>query len=221
VRVKGWWFPSRGAKPTVVSKGQLTRERILDQALVLASRRGLDGLTLGVLAESLGLSKSGLYAHFRSKEALVLAVLEHARARYREHVTPYLEGKAAGLEHLRAYLTAWLDWLALPSLPAGCPILGASFEVEDLDGPTRDAIVEVTRASRAHLAVLLRRATKTHELRSDLPIEQVLFEIRGITLAFHIESRLLREEHARRRADTAFETLLGRYSASQEDSRTC
>jgi AcrR family transcriptional regulator len=197
-----------------VSKGELTRARILDQALVLASRLGLEGLTLGVLADSLELSKSGLYAHFRSKEALVLAVLEHTKLRHVEHAASYLEGTTKGLQRLRAYLTAWLDWVALPSLPAGCPILGASFEVEDMEGPTREYIVQTTRASRERLASMLKDAVATGELRSDLPIEQVLFEIRGITLSFHIEQRLLRDEQARNHANTAFENLLARYATN-------
>lgn len=191
-------------------KGELTRTRVLDQALVLASRLGLAGLTLGVLADSLGLSKSGLYAHFRSKEALILAVLEHTRTRFAEHADPYFTGKTKGLEELRAFFAAWLDWIASPNLPAGCPILGASFEVEDLDGPARDCVVEVTQASRARQAQLLRRAMSTGELRSDLAIDQVLFELRGISLSFHIEHRLLRNEAARERANTAFEDLIAR-----------
>lgn len=195
-----------------MSKGELTRARILDQALVLASRLGLEGLTLGVLAESLGLSKSGLYAHFRSKEALILAVLDHTKQRHQEHSAPYFEGKVKGLAQLRAFFAAWLDWIALPGLPAGCPILGASFEVEDVEGPTREYIVKATRASRARLAALLKDATDNGELRDDLPMDQALFELRGISLSFHIEYRLLRDPHARRHAETAFEDLLSRYA---------
>lgn len=199
-----------------MSKGELTRTRILDQAVVLASRLGLEGLSLGVLAEALDLSKSGLYAHFRSKEALNLAVLEHTKMRHLEHAAPYLEGKAQGLDELRAFLMAWLDWVASPNLPAGCPILGASFELEDRDGPAREYLVNLTRASRAYLASLLKRAIATGELRPDLPVEQVLFEIRGITLSFHIEYRLLRESAARKRADTAIASLLERYATVQQ-----
>jgi AcrR family transcriptional regulator len=195
-----------------VSKGELTRARILDQALVLASRLGLDGLTLGVLAESLGLSKSGLYAHFRSKEALVLAVLEHTLGCYREHARPYLEGKAHGLEELRAYLVAWLDWIASPALPAGCPILGASFELEDQAGPTRDRVVELHEGSRLGLKAMVLRAIAMGELSAELPVEQVLFELRGITLAFHLEYRLVRSPKARPMAEAALASLLDRYA---------
>ncbi|MGC4064187.1 MAG: TetR/AcrR family transcriptional regulator [Polyangiaceae bacterium] len=196
-----------------MSKGEVTRARILDQALMLASRHGLDGLSLGMLSESLELSKSGLYAHFRSKEALVIAVLQHTRARYIEHMKPYVTGRAKGLDELRGHLAAWLDWIALPSLPAGCPILGASFEVEDLDGPTRDFVIDLTRASRERLATLLRNTIATGELRADTPVEQLLFEIRGIALSFHLECRLIKEKDARARADRALDDLLARYAS--------
>jgi AcrR family transcriptional regulator len=196
-----------------VSKGELTRSRILDNALILASRLGLEGLTLGVLAESLDLSKSGLYAHFRSKEALILAVLEHTKLRHQQHSAPYFEGKPKGVARLRAYVSAWLDWVALPTLPAGCPILGASFELEAVEGPAREFIVNLTHASRARLAALVRDAIETGELHHDLPIDQISFELRGIALSFHLEHRLLRDENARARAETAFEALLLRYTA--------
>jgi AcrR family transcriptional regulator len=165
-----------------------------------------------MLAESLELSKSGLYAHFRSKETLVLAVLEHTKTRHLEHAKPYFDGRAKGLDELRAHLTSWLDWIALPSLPAGCPILGASFELEDTDGPARDFIVHVTRASRERLATLLRRAVETGELGADTPIDDVVFELRGLSLNFHLEHRLLKEKDARTRVDRAIASLLARYA---------
>lgn len=183
--------------------------------MVLASRLGLEGLSLGVLASSLELSKSGLYAHFRSKDALLLAVLEHTKSRHLEHATPYLVGRTEGLDALRAYLTAWLDWIALPDLPAGCPILGASFEVEALDGPTHDYVVELTRASRARLALFIRRAVQSEELRADTPVEQVEFELRGISLSFHLQHRLLKDPEARARAERAIESLFERYGRTK------
>jgi AcrR family transcriptional regulator len=195
-----------------VSKGELTRARILDEALVLASRLGLEGLTLGVLAENLGLSKSGLYAHFRSKEALVLAVIDHTKARHLEHSRPYLEGKPPGIEQVRAYFESWLDWTALPSLPAGCPLMGAAFEFEDIEGRARAAIVDTLCNSRNYLANFLKRAIGNHEIAAAAPIEQFLFEMRGIVLSFHIEHRLLHDPMARARAQSAFDALLTRYA---------
>ncbi len=196
-----------------MSKGDVTRNRILEQALALSSRLGISGLTLGVLAESLELSKSGLFAHFRSKEALILALFDYTRERFLEHSKPYLKGKAEGLAELQASFTAWLDWIALPALPAGCPLMGASFELEDVPGPLRDRVVELTLAARERMAQLLRRAIEKKELSASLDITQTLFEIRGLTLAFHIEHRLLREPRARAHAEKAFEQLILRCRA--------
>ncbi len=203
-----------------MSKGEVTRARILDEALVLASRLGLEGLTLGVLAENLGLSKSGLYAHFRSKQALVLAVIEHTKARHLEHARAYLEGKASGVSQLRAYFQSWLDWTALPSLPAGCPLMGAAFELEDIQGPAREAIVQTLRNSRLQLGTLLKQAIRNREVAATLPIEQFLFEMRGIVLSFHVEHRVMCEGLARSRAQAAFEALLERYTDEELASRS-
>jgi AcrR family transcriptional regulator len=202
-----------------VAKGDLTRARILEQALPLASRLGLDGLTLGVLAEALGLSKSGLYAHFRSKEALLLALLEHTKTRFMVHAASYMEGRARGLSTLRAYLRAWLDWVALPELPAGCPILGASFELEDLEGPPRECILEIQRTSRDALRSMLLAAIEEGELDEAAPVRQIVFELRGMALAFHQELRLMRDPKARALADVAIEGLLSRYPPSRTKRR--
>lgn len=181
--------------------------------MILASRLGFEGLTLGVLADSLGISKSGLYAHFRSKEALILAVFERTIQRFTEHAAPYFEGQPPGLGQLRAYLRSWLDWIAQPLLPAGCPILGAGFEFEDVPGATRERLLEVHRASRARFEAFLRRAIASGELKADLPIPLVLFEVRAIMLAFHEQMRLVQDPEARTIAEEALGGLLLRYLA--------
>lgn len=197
-----------------MSKGELTRTKILDEAVPLASRLGFEGLTLGVLATSLGLSKSGLYAHFRSKEALVLAVFERTLQRYADHVGPYLEGLPSGLTKLRAYLRAWLDWVSHSELPAGCPILGASFEFEAVEGPARDRLVAIHRLSRHRLFELIREAIQSGELRVETPIEQVEFQIRAIAIGFHYALRFMRDPLARAHADASVEELFARYRAT-------
>ncbi len=196
-----------------MSKGEATRTKILDQALLLASRLGFEGLTLGVLAESLGLSKSGLFSHFRSKEALLLSLFDHTRDRFLRHNAPYLVDRAPGLGEFRAAMTAWLDWIALPELPAGCPILGASFELEDLEGPVRDRLVAVTMGSRERIMNMLKRAVEGGELRRDLDVAQAMFDIRGITLSFHLEHRLLRDPLARSHAERAIAQFIERAMA--------
>lgn len=196
-----------------MSKGTLTRSRILDAAMQLASRAGLDGLTIGSLSDALSLSKSGLFAHFGSKEALQLAVLQHTRARFGECLDARVRGVEPGVATLKAYVQAWLDWIASPDLPAGCPILGAMFEFEARDGALREFLVELQHGLGTRLAALAQGAIATGELRPEVDLAQVVFELRGITLAFHLEFHVLRSPGARRHAQQAVASLVERYSA--------
>lgn len=197
-----------------MSKGELTRGRILDAAMRLASGSGLDGLTIGLLSDKLSLSKSGLFAHFGSKEALQLAVLEHTRSCFVEHIRPYIRGTAKGLATLRAYVRGWLDWIASPHLPAGCPILGATFELEARAGATRDYVVDLQRASRERLASMVQDAIAAGELPKATDVAQFVFDLRGITLAFHQELHLADNSNARTHADRAVAALIERYTSA-------
>jgi AcrR family transcriptional regulator len=193
-----------------MSKGEVTRSRILDVAMQIASRTGLDGLTIGSLAEALSLSKSGLFAHFGSKEALQVAVLEHTRERFGALVATRLHGQARGIATLRAFVQAWLDWIASPDLPAGCPILGATFEFEAREGPTRDLLVRMQKTTSERLTAMIQGAIDAGDLPRDLDIPQMIFELRGITLAFHQELHIARNPGARSHADHALAALFAR-----------
>jgi AcrR family transcriptional regulator len=195
-----------------MSKGEATRSRILDQAMQLASRDGLDGLTIGTLSEALSLSKSGLFAHFGSKEALQLAVLEHTLGRFAAHLRPYLQGAAKGLPTLLAFMQALLDWVASSELPAGCPILGATFELEARDGPVREFLVKVHGDSRVRMTSMVQEAVDAGQLDRDLDVAQLIFELRGIVLAFHETLHVTRSAQARTRANRAVAALLDRYA---------
>jgi AcrR family transcriptional regulator len=197
-----------------MSKGEVTRSRILDTAMQLASRNGLDGLTIGSLSEALSLSKSGLFAHFGSKEALQLAVLEHTRGRFVAHLEPRMRGAAKGVPTLTAFMQAWLDWVASSDLPAGCPILGATFELEVRDGPARDFLVKLHGDYRARLTGIVQDAITAGQLGRDIDAAQFSFELRGIVLAFHEELHVLRSSHARTHANRALAALLGRYATN-------
>ena len=188
-----------------MGKGATTRSRILDEAMRLASREGLEGLTIGRLAKALSLSKSGLFVHFGSKEALQIAVLEHTLERFSEFVRPALQAAPAGPDHLRAIFTGWLDWIDNPDLPGGCPVLGASFELDDREGAPRDYLVARQVRTQARLAEAFRAVAA-----AGVDVEQLVFELRAITLAYHYASRVMRDPRAREKARTAFEGLLGR-----------
>lgn len=194
-----------------MSKGALTRTRILDEALRLASRDGLEGLTIGSLAEALSLSKSGLFAHFGSKDTLQVAVLEHTWLRFQERARRKIQEQAPGLAQLEALFQAWLDWIEDPGLPGGCPVLGACFELEDREGAPREVLVSLQRTQRDRVRGMVNDAVSSGELALDTPVDQFIFELRGITFSFHHASRVMRDSGARDFAWGAFQALVQRF----------
>jgi AcrR family transcriptional regulator len=198
-----------------MSKGAFTRSRILDEAMKIASREGLQGLTIGTLAETLALSKSGLFAHFGSKEALQIAVLEHTGDRFLQKVAPPVQRAEPGLPRLKAMLQGWLDWIDDPELPGGCPVLGACFELDDRQGAPREKLVALQKGAQARLALLVKEAMAEGHLDRAAPIPQILFELRAMTLAYHTATRVLGDPDARKRTWTAFDALMERYAAEK------
>jgi AcrR family transcriptional regulator len=200
---------TRGA----ASKGERTREAILTHALGLATRIGFEGLTIGRLAEDLEMSKSGLFAHFGSKEALQLEVLRFAGERMVETVVKPALAVPRGEPRVRSLFERWLAWEQSPSLPGGCPFMAASFELDDRPGPVRDFVVQRLRDWIDTMAGAARIAVQEGHFRADVDCEQFAHECQGIGLAFVHASRLLRDPGARERARRAFEALLGRCRA--------
>ncbi len=188
----------------MAEKGENTRARILDEAVRLASRDGLAGLTIGTLSTSLGLSKSGIFAHFGSKEALQIATLEHAAALVRAR-SAGLASVPPGAERVRIHFRTLLDWIDDPSRPGGCPITGACIEFDDLEGPVREALVDLQHRS-------YRRVVELFDAFADPACDrdQLAFEFRGICQSYHHASRLLREPRAATWAWQALEGLLSR-----------
>jgi AcrR family transcriptional regulator len=191
-----------------VRKGERTRGAILDGAWKLATELGLEGLTLGRLAEELDLSKSGLFAHFASKESLQVETLARAAERFAEVVIlPALEAPG-GEKRLRALFDRWLEWPRRARQPGGCIFVAAAAELDDRPGPAREKLVSLQREWRATLARFVKRAQDLGELRRDLDPDQLAFEIQGIGLACHETARLLRDPRAVERARAAFERLV-------------
>ncbi len=195
-------------------KGEQTRTLILDEAVALASRVGLEGLSIGSLAGRLGLSKSGLFAHFGSKEDLQLRTLEQGQARFQECVfRPALE-HPRGLPRLRALFENWLSAIEQHrDLPGGCLMLAASMEYDDRPGAVRDTLVAGQRELRGAIAKGVRMAIDEGHLRADTDPWQLGFEMLGFVLATHHDRRLLGDRRAIERARQAFERLLAFYSA--------
>jgi AcrR family transcriptional regulator len=196
------------------TKGERTRATILDEALRIVSKAGLDGLTIGTLAEATGMSKSGLFAHFGSREELLLAVLAHGQAEFTEVVFQPAMAKPRGLPRLRAMFVNWLDWTESAELPGGCPMIGGASEFDDRPGPVREMLAGGQRAWIETLKRAVRQAVEENQLAKDTDPEQIAFEIFGIALVVHHHRRLLGYKKARERALLALDSLLKRYAVS-------
>ena len=191
-----------------MTKGDDTRERILEVALRAASRVGLEGLSIGNLATELGLSKSGLFAHFGSKEDLQLAVLETAAKRFEEQVMLPAFRAARGEPRVRKVFELWLRWLSDNSSPGGCLFVAAATELDDREGRPRDYLVGVQRALHDALAKTARIGIEAGHFRADLDCDGFAFELNGLLLAHSHFRRLLRDPRADGRTRAAFERLL-------------
>ena len=185
-----------------------SRDSILREAAGLVTVEGIEGLSIARLASAVGLSKSGLFAHFRSKEALQLEILRTAGERMIETVVKPALVAPRGEPRVRALFHAWLAWEQSPSLPGGCPFMAASFELDDRPGPVRDFVVQKLRDWLDTLAGAARIAVQEGHFRADLDCEQFAYDCQGIGLAFVHASRLMRDPQAQARADAAFESLL-------------
>ena len=199
---------------TAQTKGEQTRTAILDEALKIASKLGLEGLTIGSLADATGMSKSGLFAHFGSREDLQLAVLEHAAQAYGERVFIPVLKIERGLPRLRALFERWLDWALESGLPGGCIMLSAAFEYDDRPGPIRDAAITNQHRGNAITKKAVRLAIEEGHLTPETDPEQISFEMLGLVLASHNHRRLLGDKEARKRALIAFDQLITRHATA-------
>lgn len=193
---------------TDMSKGESTRERIVERAFLLAGRDGLNGLSIGALSESLGMSKSGLFAHFGAKEELQVAVLKFASERFTEQVIVPALTKPRGLPRLQAMLDRWLEWGSDPAMPGGCLFYQASAELDDHWGAPREALVGSQRQLFETICRAARLCVEVGHFRKDLDVEQFAFEAQGLVLGFNYAHRLLKEPKAVRRAQLAFARLI-------------
>jgi AcrR family transcriptional regulator len=188
-----------------VTKGEETRQAILEKAFQLATVNGLSGLSIGRLAEEMGLSKSGLFAHFGSKEALDVAVVEEASRQFVQEVMVPALRHPRGEPRLRALFDGWLAW---GGRPGGCFFVGASAELDDRPGPPRDALVRAQKDWVDELAKATRIAIHEAHFRDDVDPEQFAFEIYSLMLGAHLFMRFLREPKALARTKHSFERLV-------------
>jgi AcrR family transcriptional regulator len=196
----------------VVSKGEATRTAILDDALQVASRLGFAGLTIGRLADDTEMSKSGLFAHFKSKQELQLQTLEHARRRFIDVAIRPALAAPRGERRLRTLFDGWRAWDEAPV--GGCVFIAASVEFDDQAGPVRDALVQSQRDWLELISTVAGTAADEGEFHADLDTDQFAFELQGIMLANHHSRRLLHDDRADERAQAAFESLVARARAA-------
>jgi AcrR family transcriptional regulator len=193
-----------------MTKGSLTFSRILDEGTNLLSTSGLSGVTIGALAEQTGMSKSGLFAHFGSKEQVQLALLDYTAQIAERHVVAPAMRAEEGLPRLKALVQNWLGWTSRAGLAGGCPVAAGMFEVDDNDGPVRKRLLQMESSWRAFLARHVSRAIELGHLRRRLDVKQFVWELCGIYLSHHASVRFVRDAMADARARTAFDALLER-----------
>jgi AcrR family transcriptional regulator len=202
-------FSLRSERTAPLRKGEKTRDSILNDALALASQIGLEGLTIGELASRSGLSKSGLFAHFGSKEELQRATLTRAEALFQDRVLQPALSFPPGLPRIRALFEHWVHWLdGSNGLPGGCLLIGAASEYDDRPGRIRDALATGQRELRGAIAKTVRQAIDQGELSVEADPWQFTFDLFGIILAAYHERRLLDDRRAMDRAMQAFERLI-------------
>jgi AcrR family transcriptional regulator len=193
------------------TKGEETRAAILAAAVEQASACGFESLTIGMLAEKTGMSKSGLFAHFGSKLDLQIATLDEAARRFTEAVFMPAMKQPRGLKRMRALFEGWISWPERASLPGGCPIDAATREYLHQPGPMRDAVVERQKVVAREMSKTVLLAVETGELKRECDCGQFAFELFGIILAMYRTEILLGTEEASRRARAAFDRLVAHH----------
>jgi AcrR family transcriptional regulator len=204
---------ARPAAKAGQAKGQQTRATILDAALGLASHMGLEGLSIGALAEVTQMSKSGVFAHFGSREELQISVIREYHARFEEEVFFPAVREPRGLPRLRALFERWIRRVSV-ELDSGCIYISGAVEFDDRPGPVRDALAQMVRAWHAALERAIRIAVDEGHLRADTDAAQMLFEIHGLILALHHDARFLRQAGVLDRARAGFERLIAHHQSS-------
>ena len=199
-----------------MAKGDETRQAILTRAFEIANVVGLSGLSIGRLAEETGLSKSGLFAHFGSKEALDVAVVGEATRQFVHDVLVPALACPRGEPRIRELFARWLRW---GQRPGGCFFVGASAELDDRTGPARQALVQACKDWLDELATAARIAVLEGHFRADLDPSQFAFELYGLMVGGHTFLRFLRDPAARTHIDTGFEHLLASARAPEPRAR--
>jgi len=198
-------------------KGELTRAAILDVALELASRTGLEGLTIGLLADKMSMSKSGVFAHFGSREDLQMEVIKLYHQRFEQEVFFPSVKEERGLPRLEAMFERWVRRVSV-EIASGCIYISGAVEYDDRPGPIREELVSMVRAWQGALLRCLQQAIDCGDLNSDTDAEQLVYEMYGLILALHHDARFLRSPGAIDRARAGFQRLIQNHRNSDHQN---
>ncbi len=197
----------------VLQKGQQTKAVILDAALGLATQIGLEGLSIGALAEVTQMSKSGVFSHFGSREELQISVIREYFIRFEEEVFAPAMNAARGLPRLQALFRNWMNRTSV-EIDSGCLFISGAVEFDDRPGPVRDALAGSVRTWLAAMHRAVVQSIEAGHLSADADADsaQISFEIHALILALHYEARFLKTPGAIARAHAGFDNILARYS---------
>ncbi len=193
-----------------LQKGQQTKMAIIDAALGLATQIGLEGLSIGALAEAMQMSKSGVFAHFGSREELQISVIHQYFALFERDVFYVAMEQSRGLPRVKALFANWMKLVA-EEIQAGCIFISGAVEFDDRPGPVRDALATSVQTWLAAMNRSIVLAKGCGHLRADVDEEQMAFEIHGLILALHYEARFLNKPGSMERAKKGFDNILVRY----------
>lgn len=192
-----------------MTKGQDTKNTILRIALDMASRSSLESVTIGSLAKATEMSKSGLFAHFQSKENLQIAILEYAATEFIENVVlPALKEKA-GIPRIKALVERWIEWGS--RLKGGCIFVSASTEFSERPGKVRDFLLSQQQAWIESLKKIGESAVRAHDFRKNMDCDQFAFDLYSLLMGYHYYSILLRSGESRRHQEKALNRLINSY----------
>jgi AcrR family transcriptional regulator len=197
-------------------KGELTRAAILDMALDLASRDGLEGLTIGLLADKMNMSKSGVFAHFGSREDLQLEVLKLYHQRFEQEVFFPSVQESRGIARLKSMYARWVKRVSV-EIASGCIYISGAVEYDDRAGPIREELVSMVQAWQGALLRCVQQAIEVGDLKSDTDADQLVYEMYGMILALHHDARFLRMPGSVDRAHVAFDRLIQHHQNPQKN----
>lgn len=200
--------------PKGQQKGQQTKAAIVDAALGLATQIGLEGLSIGALAEVMRMSKSGVFAHFGSREELQISVIREYFSRFEEEVFYPALKEPKGLPRVQALFGNWMKRVAV-ELQSGCIFISGAVEFDDRPGPVRDALATSVQTWLAAMYRAVVLAKEAGHLRADADERQIAFEIHGLILALHYEARFLKTPGSIERTLQAFQSILARYGSGE------